>query len=346
VPILTAKFKTPFISPEIDEANGVIRGCRIATLNAVSLASDEDGKGMVMDSIMIGGLLSKAKANGDRVPAFFSHDWSDEGNKLDPIHSDAGVWHDFAIDVEGNLTATFQAFETPYKAGIFSRAKLDPKGIAVSPIFHYEQRNGDARYCNPTDFVSSDFVKAGAINRALFSKSNPITKMAISLDDLKEAFATPEGKAIIEGALKEHTKTTEAKDEAEEGTAMESEAGVTDEDKKPEDEQKPALMRAQLRIARSIKRQVAKLATDKAAILSEAKTQAAAAATEVLGKGPFLRSDDPRNADSPVAKFAAEIKKLTDSGVKECAAVQAVMSKQPDLYNQANAARFRATQTR
>jgi hypothetical protein len=341
-----AKFKTPFLSPDIDEENGLIKNCRIATLNAISIAEEGDGRGMVMDSRMIEGLLVQAKAKGDRIPAFFSHDWLNDDSKTDPIHSDAGVWHDFAIDTGGNLVANFQAFETPYKAGIFSRAKLDPAGIAVSPIFKYQQRNGDARFCDPTNFVSSDFVKAGAINKALFSATQKITHMAISLDDLKEVFATPEGKAMVQGCIDGHDKAEDtAKDDAD-AAEMESDAGVEDEDKKKEDDQKPALMRATLRIARNINRKIAKLAADKVAILAEAKTQAGAEATAVLGKSRFIAAGDQNNPENPIAKFNAAVKALTDSGVKEGAAIQAVMSKQPELYNAANSNRFKAVQTR
>ena len=298
-----ARFKSPIGRPDVDETNGVIRGCRIATLDAVSQSEEGYGRGLVMDRIAIHALFTLAKENGDRLPAFFTHSWYED--KLDGLAHDAGVWNEFSIDVSGNLTATFTAFETPHKAGIFSRAKVDPDGIAISPLFDYTLREGSKNLCTPTAFLSSDFVKRGAINKALFSEQNE--KQPMDITELLTALDDPAVKAAVKAILKSHTGPDEEADDTA-ADATESDAGVTAEDKKPEDDQKPALMRSALRVQRATLRQAkAIIATEKTAILSEAAMKGEASATALLGKGKFVQQTEDVRAtvDTALAGYIA-----------------------------------------
>lgn len=324
-----ARFQSPIGAPVIDEAAGVIKGCRIATLGAISTAAKDAGQGLEMDNKAISGLFNLAKENGDKLPAFFTHEWFDSPER-DPLHFDAGVWNNFRLD-GGNLVADFQSFETPYKAGIFSRAKADPNSIAVSPIFDYDLNDGNAKNCTPTAFISADFVKYGAINKALFKQTTK-QNMPITLDELKEILKDPEAKAMIQGCIDGHTDANEAEMEAD-AAEMEKEAGVEDEDKKKEDEQRPALMRAVLRCNRAITRRSKSL--DKTAVLAEVKgelkTIAAAAATEIIGKGGFIKQGDVINHGKEAESY---ITAQLSSGCKTRAAALARMAKdKPELYH-------------
>lgn len=336
----TARFQTVLGSPVIDEAAGVIRGCRIATLGAVSQASKENGGGLVMDAVTIDGLLSLAKLNGDKVPVFFSHDWF-ESDK-DPLHSDAGVWQDHRLEV-GSLFADFHAFETPYKAGIFSRAKLHPEGIAVSPVFDYTQRNGDKSLCTPTRFISSDFVKNGAINKALFAEgdANPM-----DINQLIAALKDPAVLAAIKSIVSSVEKTNDEAMTTEAADAIETEAGVMAEDRKETDAAQPALLRAALRISRATARQ-AKAAADsvkalgdsRTAILAEATTKAEANFTANLGKNGFIGHGDNKgdNAD----EFTAKLSEYRQGGKVNDAVAEARIARDfPDLYEKRRATLF------
>lgn len=334
----TARFKSNIGSPVIDAEAGLIKGCRIATLGAVSQSKEDEGHGLVMDAKTITALFDLAQNAGGKIPAFFTHDWT-ESDK-DPLNHDAGIWKDFAIQ-DGNLTATFEAFDTPYKGGIFSRAKADPNSIAVSPIFNYDSRDGSATLCTPTEFISSDFVKYGAINSALFKKQN---KASMDIEDIITALKDPTTGPHLGAAIKAAMKSVSDSDDDASATAMEADAGVTDADKKDDDSKVPALMRAQLRIARVTNR-VAKetndsLANNEKAILDKAKVAAAAEMTAMLGKGGFVKPGEKGNDGlSATEKFNGAIKELTDKGVKHGAATLAVMKAHPELHKNMNVER-------
>lgn len=325
-----ARFQSQIGSPVIDEENGVIRGCRIATLGAKSTSKDGEGAGLEMDSDTIGGLYSLSK---DGIPAFFTHGWYDDDS--DPLNNDTGVWKDTRIDNIGNLVADWHAFDTPHKAGIFSRAKVDPNSIAVSPIFDYDLRSGSTTLCNPTRFISADFVKAGAINKALFSddtnKTEPmdITEFLTLLEDPKSLDA-------IEAIVKKARKSSDDSDSAA-AAEMESDAGVTDADKKKDDDQKPALMRALPRCVRAINRiataSLKSIEERETAILAKAAVQSKAEATALLGSGKFLQTGaDKKDGETATARFNNAVKELTERGVKSGVATQTVLREKKELH--------------
>lgn len=322
-----AVFKSQIGNPIIDERNGIISGVRIATLGAVSEAKAGQGRGLVMDDEAITALFNLAKEKGDKVPAFFTHDWYDSDD--DGLGHDAGVYRNFRRDENRNLIADFNAFDTSHKAGIFSRAKTDPDGIATSPLFHYDFRNGDKSRCTPTEFVSCDFVKRGAINKALFSQNqNP----NMTIDELLAMLADPQIKTALQSIIDSHDDGKASEGNDAELAEYEAASGVTDEDKKPEDDTKPAIMRAHVRVSRAIKRQTATLKADKLAILAEAKVQAEASQTAILGRGPLLKQGGAAidSANDPESFIAAQI---ADGKAKTRGHAIALMGRQkPELY--------------
>lgn len=325
-----ARFQTNLGAPVIDEEAGIIRGCRIATLGAVSTSARDEGCGLEMDSTAIDGLLTLANSTG-KLSSFFTHAWFE--SEEDPLTSDVGIFQNFQLD-SGNLVADFHAFETSYKPGIFSRVKTDASSIAISPIFDYEVREGAPNKCNPTKFISADFVKYGAINRALLKQT---TKQAMADDNATPDFLTQLAAALkdptIHAAIKAMVKENEPADD--DVTEMEQDAGVMDSDKKDGDEQKPALMRAVLRSGRALSRQRGEL---KSSVLTEIrgelKTLAKAEATALLGKVPGinLNIEAPNAENDPKIWIETNIKNGTYKTV--AAAKLAMGRKQPKLYAQ------------
>lgn len=326
---MQAIFQSQLHSPVIDESAGIIRGCRIATLGAVSQAAEGYGRGLVMNEQAVTGLFNLAKQNGDRVPAFFTHEWFDDVNR-DPLNFDAGVWNNFRLD-SGNLVADFQAFETPFKAGIFSRAKADPDSIAVSPIFDYDVDNSNITLCKPTAFISADFVKYGAINKALFKKTTT-QNMPITIDDLKQLLNDPDAKEMIRSCIEGHD---EAMNDENEAAEMEKEADVTDEDKQKDDEQRPALMRAFKRCNRALFRRSKSLVDTESLVAKmkgELRTIAKAAATEVIGNSGFVKKSDLGNNSNEAETYIAA---QMGSGCPTRAHAIARMGKdKPELYRE------------
>jgi hypothetical protein len=315
-----ARFKSYIGSPVIDEENGVIRGCRIATLGAKSQSKDGEGRGLIMDEHTISALLALALEADSSIPAFFTHSWYDSED--DALNSDTGTWKNHSI-VDGHLIADWHAFDTPYKAGIFSRAKVDPRSIAISPIFDYTLREGSTSLCNPVKFISADFVKSGAINKALLSEDIQ-TKPSMDISELLALLDDPKCKEAIKAIVKSHKG-----DDTTEDTASEEAAGVTEADKSSDDDTSPALMRSVRRIHRATIRQAKEIiATEKSAILSEASLKGEASATALLGKGGLLKAKEGQeHAD----KYTATLAKFKEVEPNEQKAVYMMLRKHPEL---------------
>lgn len=180
---LTARFQVGLTPSNIDAEKWTLTACRIATKGATANTAKENGGGLLMDEEMLAGLNRLGNESG-KVDAFLTHDWSKEDS--DPLHLDVGYWDNFRRDESGNLIADFHAAPSQHREGLFWRAQNNPASIAVSPLFTYSLRNGDAALANPQRFVSSDFVKWGAINKALFSADPPTTKTMLTPEDKAE----------------------------------------------------------------------------------------------------------------------------------------------------------------
>lgn len=282
----------------------------------------------------IDALMSHA---GNRaIPVHLTHDWFNFKGQpnADTIEMKArvGALKSLRKDEFGDLVGDVYLKDGAERNDIIWGAKNNPEDNMISAVFGY--RKDDPQFM-PTDFKAADIVQKGAGVYALFSETDTETKpMAdLSPETLAPLLDDPKIKGVIQGMIDGHSKA-EAKMEDDEEAAMEDAAGVTDADKKPDDEQKPALMRFYARAGRAFKRQKAELSATKTAILAEAKIQSEAATTALLGKGGFLRQTGEGGEDATsTAKFNAAVKELTDKGIKPGAATQAVMRTHEAIYN-------------
>ena len=113
-------------------------------------------------------------------------------------------------------------------------------------------------------------------------------------------------------------------------TAAETEAGVTDADKKKEDDEKPASIRAALRISRATSRQtLAALASSQGETVKLAEAQF----TKALGSGKFSIQADDKGADLEAALAA-----YTATGATRGTAIMRLAKDKPAIFNAAKAA--------
>lgn len=329
-PLLTAILKSAVSqAAEIDPENGILRGVKLMCVNHTATFAGEDGKAkqVTITPAHIDALL--AHAGNRAIPVHLTHDWFDSQGKsgADTAEMQAriGAVKKFRKDESGNLIADAYFKNGETRNDILWNAEHNPEDTMFSVVFSYLK---DDPQCLPQNFRAADIVPKGAATTALFSETQTTETMPITIEDLKTLLADPQAKAIIQGALNGHSDAEEkAEAEMEDAAAaeMESAAGVTDEDKKKEDEQKPALMRAVLRVGRAQKRQ---LAAEKTALLAAAKAEA----TSLIGKGPILplATGDSPDAETPEKFIAA---RLADGKAKTRAHAVALMGKtKPELY--------------
>ena len=194
----------------------------------------------------------------------------------DRLHAKVGALKNFRKDELGNPIADFYVAPSEYRETILWGAKEDPENMMLSAVFSYDPKDPKAL---PMDFQAADLVECGAATTALFSETQ--TKPNTMTDEDKAEVAK-----MIADAIAAAMKTDETTDaEAEIATAAEADAGVTEADKKKEDENKPATLRAALRIGRASHRlTLAALAEKLEASKAETVTLAAAQFTAALGK--------------------------------------------------------------
>lgn len=268
------------------------------------------------------------------IPMHLTHEWADAQDKANAdsveMESRIGALKNFRKDNVGDLIADAYLKSGSTRNDILFGAEHNPEDNMLSAVFDYRK---DDPTCMPLNFRAADVVPQGAAVTALFKQTNTAT-MAISIDDLKEVCSTPEGKEMLRAAIKGHDK---AQDASEENAAaeMESDAGVTEGDKKDSDKSMPAMMRASVRIARSIKRQTATLTSTKDTILAEAKTLVTAEATALLGKSgiPAL-ADAHKTGDEVETALAAYVA----TGCNRGTAILRLAKDKPALYNTAKKA--------
>jgi hypothetical protein len=327
-------------SGNVDRENFVVKGCQLSKVGKLAVYMDGKGerKEMLITPRLIDSLLSLWH-NKERGDAHWGHDWLDTDR--DPINFKVATWRNFRKDDEGNLVADAFLWPSEHREAILNAAENDPQGMMVSQVFDHDGGRDDAI---ATRVFAADFVSEGAATTALLSAKLTASlttktknaRMAISLDELKEALSTPDGKAMIRGCLDAHDDMSD--DDAAE---MEDAAGVEDDDKKKEDKQSPAAMRVLLRYGRTIAR-LRKLVAkpDTTAILAEVrgelKTIAQAEATAVLGKGAIMKSADGKFV-SVGDEAESYIKTAIAGGCKNRALAKARMAKdRPELYARMN----------
>lgn len=330
----TAFLQTTFGTPTIDAENGVITGVKIMEKGTTAHFADSKGNAHVVtiSDNHINALLGFA---GNRaVPIHKTHEWLQSEGKpnADSVEMDAriGALKNFRKNDGGDLIADAFLKDGSERQDILWLAKNNPENTMFSAVYNFKPED---KLCIPTNFRAGDIVPDGASVTALFS-DNPNKPMPITLDDLKEVCSTPEGKEMLRSAIKGH-------DNAEDAAAaeMESDAGVTDADKKPEDDQKAALMRATLRCNRATVRIVKSLAVDKTALLAEVKTASAAEATALLGRAPFLANGVNMESRDKYTAMLTKYKETANGN--ELVAVRRMLSDHPDL-SEAHEAAIRA----
>lgn len=331
----TAFFHASYGTATIDKEAGILRGVKIMDVGHVAQFKADDGesKRVTISPAHIAALLSHA---GNRaLPIHETHEWFDaEGEaNADSVERSAriGSLKSFRTDAAGNLIADayLNLDKQPARDLLFG-AEHNPEDNCFSAVFSYRK---DDPQCMPINFRAGDIVPAGAATTALFK--NTETKnalMALDLNELIAALDDPKIKTAIKAITKSHEDaSSDTPEDKAEGAAMEKDADVKPEDKKPEDDQKPALMSARLRVSRAIRRQAAELKADRTAILADAKRDAEALQTAMLGKnGGFKPSGEPSEENSPEAFITA---RLADGKAKNRGQAIVLMARQkPDLY--------------
>ena len=309
----TAFFRVSPSQAAIDTENGILKGVKLMEVGKLATFADDEGKpkSVTITDAHISALL--AHAGNRAIPIHQTHEWFHAQGKenADSVELSAriGALKSFRKDENGDLVA-----DAYFKAGkerddIMWAAQHNPEDSMFSAVFNYAKNDPN---CIPQNFRAADVVPCGAATTALFSADNQPNNKSMDISELIAALDDPKVKDALKAILKSHKGAEEVTDTAEditEAAAMESDAGVTDADKKKEDDTKPAIMRAQLRIARVNTRLTAALKSDRVAILAEAKTQAAGEATALLGKGGFIKQGEgTEGADvytATLAKFAA-----------------------------------------
>lgn len=317
----------------IDAEAGIIKGVKLMELGKLARFSGEDGKPkqVKITDAHISALL--AHAGNRALPIHYTHDWFESQGKpnADTIELAAriGALKSFRRDNGGDLIADahLNLQKQPAKDLIWG-AEHNPEDNCFSVVFSYLK---DDPECIPQNFRAGDIVPSGAATTALFSEQNESTS-SMDIQEIIAALQDPERGPHLAAAINAAIKSVDKASEESSAAAMESEASVSDADKKPEDDQKPALMRAFLRCQRAFARQLSEVkagALDKTALLAEAKTAAAAEATALLGKGGFIpQGGGGGGEDVFTAKLAEYRKTAPDDQV----ALSRMLRDNPELY--------------
>jgi len=296
----------------------VLLGVKIAELGKVACFSGPDGKPRyaTITPAFVDALLSHAGSRS--IPVHWTHDYK-QGNG-DALHAKVGKLKDIRKDSEGNPIADLHLAPGQYKETALWNAEHDPENMMLSPVFSYDPSDKDS---TPLDFQAADLVECGAATTALFSAAQTQTQTQNKMTDEDKI----EVAKMIADAISAANKPADAPvvpDTAE----MEATAGVTDADKKPEDEKAPALMAAFARCNRAIKRQL-ETAKGEAVVLAEAKFTAA------LGAGKFTLPAAKDAKDEVEEAISAQI----SAGAKDrSTAIFRLAKDKPEIYNSARKA--------
>lgn len=302
--LVTAFFHAASGQSAIEADKGILRGVKLMEVGHVATFKGEDGKPktVTITPAHISALLGHA---GNRaLPIHHTHEWFDaqEAANADSVESNArmGSLKNFSRDNGGNLIAdAFLNLDRQAARDLLFGAAHNPEDNCFSAVFSYRK---DDPQCMPINFRAADVVPSGAATTALFTENTNTLPMDDDLiSQLAEACKDPHKLAAFKALMKSVASASAIDTAADDASAatMESDAGVTDADKKPEDDQKPALMRAITRVNRAHARQTATLRAD---TLRDAE----ALLTKNLGKGGkfHIPTDDSVNGDEYTAKLA------------------------------------------
>jgi hypothetical protein len=312
-----AALKLNALSQErIDVEANVIFGVRLCEVGKVAKFNGPDGKPRTAEITAEHADAFLAHAGNRAIPVHWTHDYlSDDKDRL---HAKVGALKNFRKDDAGNPIADFYVSPSEYREAILWNAKEDPDNMMLSAVFSYDPKDPKAL---PMDFQAADLVECGAATTALFSETTN-THKTMTEEDLAKIGAMIDEK--IKAAIS--TETTEMATAAE----AEAEAGVTEADKKPEDDAKPAALRAALRISRATNRlTLAALAASQGETVKLAEAQF----TKALGSGKFSIQADDKGANLEAALAA-----YTATGANRGTAIMRLAKDNPAIYNAAKAA--------
>lgn len=303
--------------PNIDREKGIVRDCILAENGKLAVFKGTDGKAkkLLMTPALIASLMALFSASG-QTTAHWTHDWIESGK--DGLTSKVATFRNFTTNEAGHLVADAHLWPTDKREAILHAAENDPAGMMISTVFDY---NGGENDAIASRVHAADFVEVGASTTALLAKLSETQPKPNTMTDEELAKIAALIDEKIAAAMKPAT------DEAEMATAAEADAGVTDADKKPEDESKPAAMRAALRIARATNRiTLAALATAKDETVKLAEAQF----TKALGSGKFSIQADEKDKDEVKAALAGYI---TAGAKNEAVAILRLAKDKPELFN-------------
>jgi len=300
----------------VDREKGIVRDCILAENGKLAVFKGTDGKAkkLLMTPALIASLMALFTSEG-QTTAHWTHDWIESGK--DGLTSKVATFRGFKLNEAGHLIADAHLWPTDKREAILHAAEYDPQGMMISTVFDYEGGETDAI---AKRVHAADFVEVGASTTALLAKLSEIqpTK-TMTEDEIKALVAPMIAEAIAAAAVK-----PEVEAEVEMAAAAETEAGVTDADKKPEDEGKPAAMRAALRIARATSRLTqAALAASKDETVKLAEAQF----TKALGSGKFAIPAGDDKTDEVEKALAAY------SGISKPQAILKLAKDKPEVYN-------------
>lgn len=327
--LLTATLTSSFsAAPTIDAEAGIIRGVKLMELGKLARFAGEDDKPkqVKITDAHISALLSHA---GNRaIPIHETHEWFNAQDKddADSVERNAriGALKAFRRDDAGNLIADAYLNKAKQPAlDLLWGAANNPEDNCFSVVFSYLK---DDPQCIPQNFRAGDVVPSGAATTALFSEDTTQTN-SMDIQELLAALDDPAVKAAVKAILKSHQDASDTTNDTEAAT-MESDAGVTDADKKKNDDKMPATMRACVRINRATARMSKAFATEKVALLAEVETKAGAAATALLGKGLLFKQGEGNQGNDTYTASLAEYSKTAPN---EQTAVFRMLRDKPEL---------------
>lgn len=327
MPTARAILRNGLNSPTINEDRSAVIGCQLAKVGKRGVYADTEGKKheIVATSGLIKGLLAICTEN-ERVNGHWTHDWI--LNNEEGIKTTAATWRNFRLDGQGNLIADAFLFPGSNKEAILHAAENDPQAMSVSMVFDWK---GDAN--NPTAVAVSaaDFVERGAITEALCravcaSAETQKTAILMEVSDLVTLLSDPAVKTAIKAIVESH------EDAASEEVDPALMADVSEEDKKPEDEEKSAVARAVCQLSRSFNRRLKSIATvdNSAKLTPEIETAIAAKVASELGSKQFIGSGGVPKATED--KYTATLSEYRKTAKNDQVAVFRMLKDHPELY--------------
>lgn len=154
----------------VDEATGVISGCKLFEVGGTATYKGRDGKVRSFERTVEVARALLAHAGNRSIPAHFTHDYDTNGETLP--HR-LGLHKNLRIDeATGNLLSDLHTMPNEYGKLALWTAKTDPNSAAFSAVFGYNPITADGKtLAIPTSFDAADFVSSGAACAAMLASA-------------------------------------------------------------------------------------------------------------------------------------------------------------------------------